>query len=100
VSALEEDRPLPFDVAIVEPIRHEEEPMPTLTIGGTIRVPDLDGRWSVWSQSDETPGVFFVVPQDEAARSLGVKYAVIRAVMHRGSAEPTLTLVRTDPQLK
>jgi hypothetical protein len=73
--------------------------MPGLSIGAALRVPDLAGRWSVWSKSDETPGAYFVVPLDDEARGLGVKYAVVRARTVRGAASPTLTVVRTDPSI-
>lgn len=75
--------------------------MPILPLGGRIdgdRIePPLPGRWSVWSQAGETPGGYFVTPLDDDARSVDIKYAVIRAKQLRTEPKPELTLIRTDP---
>lgn len=96
-----EDVALPFDIHQCEPSTntHEENDMPILSIGAPVRVPELAGRWSVWSQTSETPGGYFIVPADDVARAIGAKYAVIRAKTFRGSPEPKLTLLRTDPHI-
>lgn len=71
--------------------------MGALRIGGAVSVPELPGRWSVWSQAADSPGAHFIVPLDDQARGLGVKYAVVRAKQAAGEATPQLSLVRTDP---
>lgn len=72
--------------------------MTALRIGTTITdVPGLEGRWSVWSQAADAPGAFFLVPHDDPARALGVKYAVIRALNRASQTGPELNLIRTDP---
>jgi hypothetical protein len=57
----------------------------------------LPGTWSVWSQAADSPGAYFLVPVDDDARTVGIKYAVIRAVMGRTANRPALSLIRTDP---
>ena len=93
----------PADIALIDlpadpqPIA-EEHDMGALTLGTTIDTPDLllPGKWSVWSQAGETPGGYFMVPADDRAREVGVKFAVIKATQKRGEPKPTLSLVRTE----
>lgn len=96
MSAQTDDLPLPFDVATRD-TAPEENDMPALAIGAPVHMPELAGRWSVWSQSSESPGAFFILPADDEARGVGVKYAVIRAKTKRTEAKPELSLLRTDP---
>lgn len=72
--------------------------MSTLRVGAPITsIPGLDGRWSVWSQADSTGG-YFLVPADDDARALGVKYAVVRAINAQAVVTgPVVELIRTDP---
>lgn len=69
------------------------------TIGARVdlEVLDFPGRWSVWSQAADSPGAFFMVPADDDARALGLKYAVVRAISSAAAVKPVLSLVRTDP---
>lgn len=69
----------------------------SLPIGSRQTPPGLDGTWSVWSKSAETPGAYFMVPLDQTARDTGIKYAVVKAKQERTKARPTLTVIRTDP---
>lgn len=62
----------------------------------TSAIPDLPGRWSVWSKSDEGPGAHFFVPADEQARGAGVKFAVVRVTNVKGAADPLFTVLRTE----
>lgn len=64
--------------------------------GSVASLPELPGRWSVWSKSDETPGAHFFVPLDDPARASGVKYAVVRVTNVQGVAEPRLSVLRTE----
>lgn len=73
--------------------------MGALRIGGTVRVPGLDGRWSIWSAAADAPGAYFVTPIDDEARAVGAKFAVIRAIQRRDEGTPNLTLLRTDPHI-
>lgn len=73
--------------------------MSALQVGSTTAVPELPGRWSVWSASGEAPGAHFVVPVDDEAKALGVKFASIRVTVLRGSHEPRIELLRTDPAI-
>lgn len=57
----------------------------------------LPGTWSVWSQAGDAPGAHFILPADDQARALGVKYVVVRVVQRRDSVEPELSLIRSDP---
>ena len=67
------------------------------TAGGRELVqPGLPGRWSVWSQSDVGPGAHFVVPADETARAVGVKFATVRITEPDGQTARIL-LLSTDP---
>lgn len=70
--------------------------MSALKVGGTVTLEGLDGRWNVWSQADEGPGAYFLVPLDRVAMATDIKYAVIRATQKRGEAFPELTLIRTE----
>jgi hypothetical protein len=76
----------------------EDRDMGTLTLGTVIDTPDLllPGKWSVWSQAGETPGGYFMVPADDRARDVGVKFAVVKATLKRGEPKPALSLVRTE----
>lgn len=98
MSAQTDDLPLPFDVATRD-TAPEENDMPALTIGATVHLPELAGRWSVWSQAAETPGGFFIVPMDDEAKAVGAKFAVIRAKNTRTEVKPQLSLLRTDPHI-
>lgn len=71
--------------------------MSALRVGSYVSVPELDGRWSVWSMSGEAPGCYFVVPADDDARLHGVKYAVIRAINKNNEVKTWIELIRTDP---
>lgn len=57
----------------------------------------LVGTWSVWSQAADCPGAYFLAPADAAARGMGLKYVVIKALMGRTAIEPKLSLIRSDP---
>lgn len=96
--AATDDQPMPFDVATSD-LTPEETDMPALPVGAPVYLPELAGRWSVWSQSSESPGAYFIVPADDEARTVGAKYVVIRAKMTRGSAKPELSVLRTDPHI-
>lgn len=74
--------------------------MPALTVGTVLEIPELPGRWSVWSPSADAPGAVFAVAADDTARALGVKYAVVTAIQKTTEAKPTISLLRTDPALK
>ena len=74
--------------------------MSALPVGSTSRIPNVDGRWSVWSQSNESPGAHFLIPLDEDAKAVGAKYIVVRAVVKKGASEPLLTVIRSDPYIK
>lgn len=75
--------------------------MGALTLGARVKgsdiKPALPGTWSTWSMAGEVPGGYFLTPLDDTARSVGIKYVVIRAKQLHGEAHPNLTLVRTDP---
>lgn len=58
--------------------------------------PGLPGRWSIWSQSADSPGAHFVVPIDESARETGIKFATVRIKQPRGETA-TVQLLATDP---
>lgn len=62
-----------------------------------VAVLGLPGRWTVWSKAADAPGAYFVVPADDEAHDLGLKVAVIKAVMGRSASQPALQLIRTDP---
>lgn len=68
-----------------------------LRTGSILTPPDLDGKWSVWSQADDAPGAYFLIPADEEALRTGIKFAVVKATMRRESHSPHLALIRTDP---
>jgi hypothetical protein len=58
------------------------------------QVPDLPGRWVVWSKAtaDYGPGAYFIVPP-----AGGGGWAVIRAQAKRNDAlKPTLTLLHVE----
>lgn len=59
--------------------------------------PGLPGRWSVWAGHPDCPGAHSVVPADDVARALGIKYAVVRIVEPKGATAPTITLRATEP---
>lgn len=59
-------------------------------------LPDLPGRWQVWSRSAESPGAYFFVPYDGEAREQGVKYVVGRAIERRGHPHPEITVLRIE----
>lgn len=42
----------------------------------------------------------FVVPADDAARSCGLKYAVVRITYPKHKPHAEVALLRTDPPLK
>lgn len=65
--------------------------MGALTIGASITIPELPGKWSVWSKSDECPGAYFIVPKEG-----GSGYAVIRATQTRQNPNPIITLIRRE----
>lgn len=68
--------------------------MSALRVGATLReVPELPGTWSVWSQSGEAAGAYFIVPADDAARSLGVKFASIKVTQKKAEPKPVITLL-------
>lgn len=73
--------------------------MSALTVGTVLELPDLPGRWSVWSPSADAPGAVFVTPTNDEARATGVKYAVVKAINKASQAKPEMTLLRTDPAL-
>lgn len=73
--------------------------MSNLTVGAAVDVPELPGRWSVWSACSEAPGAVFVVPADDKARSAGIKFAVVKAIQKAADNKPTITVVRTDPSI-
>jgi len=94
----------PEDVALVDLPAHEpaspereEADMAVLKLGTILSPPDLAGRWSVWSQSSEAPGAYFITPADDEAKALGAKYAVIKAIARRGDFRPEIKTLRTDP---
>lgn len=74
--------------------------MANLPLGALVDVPELDGRWSVWSPSDDRPGAVFVVPANDEARATGIKFAVITALKKASEAHLQITLLRTDPPLE
>jgi hypothetical protein len=92
-----EDIPL-LDLPADPTPTQEDRDMGALTLGTIIDTPDLllPGKWSVWSQAGETPGGYFMVPSDDRARDVGVKFAVIKATQRRGEPKPSLSLVRTE----
>lgn len=82
------------------------------TIGSRIKIPDapaakdqfgkervqpgLPGLWSIWSKSDHSPGAVFVLPADEPARALGVKFAIVRITQPRDETA-RVQLLDTEP---
>jgi hypothetical protein len=95
------DQPLPISVkAEPQPVEEELETMGALHIGSIMSVPEVAGRWSVWSQSNEAPGAHFLIPIDDEAKAIGAKYLVIRAVHKRDSTYPLITVLRADPHIK
>lgn len=60
--------------------------------GTVITIPDLAGRWSIWSKSDECTGAHYVVPVDDAARSRG-KWATVKITRPKSSSEPLIVLL-------
>lgn len=74
--------------------------MSALEPGSTLAVPELAGRWTVWSQSDECPGGRFLVPADNVARATNVKYAVVKVTHPKACADPTVQLVRVERREK
>lgn len=71
--------------------------MSLLKAGAQVEVPELPGKWSVWSQAADAPGAYFVVPLTPPAHDMGLKYAVIRAIQKQTEPRPTIHLLRTDP---
>lgn len=71
--------------------------MTALRAGAQVEVPELPGKWSVWSQAADAPGAYFVVPLTPPARDVGLKYAVIRVIQKHAEPRPTIRLIRTDP---
>lgn len=71
--------------------------MALLRAGQSIRPPSLEGTWSAWSGSADAPGAYFLVPVDDTARSLGITYAVIKAIQRRDATHPEFELIRTSP---
>lgn len=82
-----------------------------MNVGTIIRIPDavaarrgdrvttqpgLPGRWSIWSKAAGSPGSHFVVPADETAREVGVKYAVVRIIEPDGETA-RVQLTGTEP---
>lgn len=59
--------------------------MGALTLGSYIELPDLPGRWQVWSKSDEGPGAYFVVQ--------GGRCATIRATAKKGKPFPEIRVL-------
>lgn len=64
--------------------------MSAVRVGQALTIPDLPGRWSVWSKAGGWgPGAFFVVPEG----SSGGGYAVIRAVQGRNDPHPRIEVL-------
>ena len=61
-----------------------------------MQVPDVPGKWSVWSAAPG-PGAVFVVPADETARGYAarrnVSYLTVRVQNPRTSEKPVITLL-------
>lgn len=70
--------------------------MSAFPAGHVTSLPDLPGRWQVWSLASESPGAYFFVPYDEESRGQGVKYVVGRAIRRRGEGLPEVTVLRIE----
>lgn len=70
--------------------------MATLPVGYIMSLPDLPGRWQVWSMAGEARGAYFFVPYDEAARATRFKYVVAKIVYPKHQPKPTITVLRTE----
>lgn len=68
----------------------------SLPAGAVVKVEGLPGQWSVWSKAADAPGAYFVVANNEEARAVGIKYAVVRLINGRDLL-PVIELLRTDP---
>lgn len=56
-----------------------------LTIGQMVEVPELPGRWQVWSKSDAAPGAYFIVREGQVR--------TIRATKPRNAVFPKIVLL-------
>ena len=65
-------------------------------VGHLVVLPDLPGRWQVWSRSDDTPGAYFFVPFDEDAHEAGIKFVVGKAIERRTDPRPVITVLRVE----
>lgn len=65
--------------------------------GTPMKIPELPGRWQVWSKAADQPGAVFAVPADDTARASGIKYAVVKSIQKATEGLPTVSLIRTDP---
>lgn len=61
--------------------------MSALAIGQVVEVPELPGRWSVWSLAPG-PGAYFIVSLDDRRET-----RKIRATRVRGSFVPRLSVI-------
>jgi len=69
-----------------------------MKVGSTIKNLDpLVGLWSAWSPAADGPGAVFLVPVDDQARAMGLKYAVVRVLVAQNASANVLTVIRTDP---
>lgn len=64
--------------------------------GARLKLADLPGTWSVWSQINDGPGAHAVVPADDEARATGLTFAVVRVKQARTKAHPDISLVRVQ----
>lgn len=74
----------------------EVTPPRVFPAGHVVSLPDMVGRWQVWSQSMEAPGAYFFVPFDDEAHESGIKFVVGKAIQKRMSPFPEITVLRIE----
>ncbi len=70
--------------------------MAKLRNGAQIVVPKIAGKWSVWSQTDDTVGAHALVPANEEARQTKYKFIVVKVTHKRTVAEPMIEFIRGE----
>lgn len=65
-------------------------------LGHVVQLPDMPGKWQVWSRSGDSPGAYFFIPYDDEAKEQGLKYVVAKAIDSRREPRPVITVLRTE----
>lgn len=83
------------------PFHTDQGPLMPLRAGlrlpGKEMTPPIEGTWSVWSQSDHSPGAHFLVPSDTAAFAYGIKYLTVRVKNGKNSPLPEVKILGSHP---